>query len=209
MALSAQHWNGNQVVAIDTETTGLDPSWNEVIEVAMIPLDSNFNVRKDVMPLNLFIKPQHPERKHEKVPYSKEYFDQIMETGFSPVAAMDAFEQWYGSLGLRMRKGGYNKCQVIPLGHNYPFDMGFLKAWLGIENYQHFFHYHHRDSMIAALMRNDEAARRGDPVPFPKVNLKYVATKLNVELIRVHRAIDDAHATAQVYRKLVAMGPMF
>ena len=62
MANSMQHWNGNQVCAIDTETTGLDPLYDEILQLAIIPLDSNFEVRKDVMPLEIFMKPEYPER---------------------------------------------------------------------------------------------------------------------------------------------------
>lgn len=203
--LSARHWNGDQVCAIDTETTGLIPGYHEIVQVAIVPLDASFRRRKDIAPLNLLIKPLYPERAIG-VPWSDEFLDTVNRYGLEGAAAVEKFEQWYDSLKLPYKKYGSIQNKVIPLGHNYSFDKGFLQAWLGPENYDHYFHYHFRDSMISGLMRNDEAARKCEPVPFTRVGLGPMCRKLNVSNPDAHNALSDAVACAEVYRKLLLMG---
>ena len=55
-----KHWNGHQLCAIDTETTGLEAGYHEIVEIAIIPLDSEIKPRTDVLPFNIFIKPDFP-----------------------------------------------------------------------------------------------------------------------------------------------------
>ena len=57
-----EHWNGNQICAMDTETTGLDPFWHEIVQIAILPLDSNMEPRQDVLPFYINMIPQCPER---------------------------------------------------------------------------------------------------------------------------------------------------
>ena len=71
MGTSMIHWNGHQLCAIDTETTGLDPNYNEIIQICILPLDSNIKPRKDVFPFYIEIVPDHPERASPEVAYHR------------------------------------------------------------------------------------------------------------------------------------------
>ncbi len=208
MANSMQHWNGNQVCAIDTETTGLDPLYDEILQLAIIPLDSNFEVRKDVMPLEIFMKPEYPERiKPEAMQVNRLDLDKIMTTGFDKETAIHLLEEWYKKLGLPCTKYGRPK-KVIPLGQNYAFDKGFIQQWLGVDLYNDFFDYHYNDTMITANYINNRAAMRGEPVPFSKVNLQYLASTLKIKTDRLHDALQDAHTCAKVYKAMMRMGAL-
>ena len=36
------HLNGNLMAAVDLETTGTQPGYHEIIQIAVVPLDSEF-----------------------------------------------------------------------------------------------------------------------------------------------------------------------
>jgi DNA polymerase III alpha subunit (gram-positive type) len=150
-AYSQQHWNNKMMCVMDTETTGLDPNFHELVQVCIIALDSNFNPLKGVIPFYVNLKPNFPERVDPKaIEINKMDMAKIMSTGFDRDKAIDMLEAWIGKLGIRGNKyGGANK--IMPLGQNYQFDMGFIKAWLGVEQYNEWFDYHYRDTMTTAL----------------------------------------------------------
>lgn len=203
---SAQHWNGNHVCVIDTETTGLEPGYHEIVQICILPLDSKLNVRKDVLPFYINIKPDHPERADPKaMEVNKLDLLNICRTGVDHVAALDMFEEWFNTLGIPWNKYGSAQCKIIPLGHNYGFDKGHIHAWFGEAYYNEKFHYHYRDSMHVALALNDHASFKAETVPFSKVNLSWLCKKLNVVNDKAHDALSDCVATAEVYKKLVQM----
>ncbi len=72
--------------------------------------------------------------------------------------------------------------------------------------YDDLYHYHHRDTMSAALYLNDRAAVHGNKVPFSKVGLKYLCSQLSVSYEREHDALQDCRMTLDVYRKLTQQG---
>jgi len=207
MSKSMQHWNGCQMCVIDTETTGLDPHWQEIIQICILPLDSDLKPRKDVNVFYMEMKPEFPERASpEAFRVNKLDAAKIMSRGMDQEKAKDLLDDWINKLDLPLNKGGINRCKIIPLGHNYAFDMGFLKRWLGIDQYNEYFHYHFRDSMSAAAYLNDRAAVHAEKIPYPKVNLQYLCSCLKIETERAHDALQDCLATAEVYRLLVNQG---
>lgn len=208
MSNSAQHLNGNIVCAIDTETTGLDPRFHEIIQIAIIPLDSNFNPRQDVLPFYIDLKADRPERAEpEAIKVTRIAFAKHQQSAFDRFAAIDMFEEWFDKkLNPSYRKYGDKRCQIVPLGQNYCFDKEFIISWLGNKTYSEYFDYHYRDTMNVAQFFNDLAAHHAEKIPYPKVNLVYLANKLGVELDRAHNALEDARATAEVYKAFVKKG---
>ena len=201
-----QHLNGDQICSIDTETTGLDADYHEIIQLAILPLNADLKPRKDVMPFYINMIPEHPERySPEAAKVSKLTLETVTRTGFDQIKAIDLFEDWVGKLGLPHTPSGIRK-RIIPLGQNYSHDKAFIMKWLGVDLYNDIFHYHYRDTMIAAQYLNDRAAFHAEKVPYSKVSLAWLANQHHVELDRAHDALQDCRATAEVYRAMVCQG---
>ena len=56
------HLNGCLMAAVDLETTGTQPGHHEIIQIAVVPLDSDFRPLASVRPFYTRVKPKHPER---------------------------------------------------------------------------------------------------------------------------------------------------
>lgn len=203
MANSMQHWNDHQLVAIDIETGGLDPNYHEILQIAILPLDSDIKPRRDVMPFYIEMAPEHPQRvEDEALRMNGLDIIRITYRGHDPDKAKDMLEDWVDKLGLSHTKYG-NRKRLMPLAHNWQFDSAFIKAWLGISLFGEIFDSRSRDTQVAAAYLNDQAAMRGDVVPFSKIKLSWLCNKLNVENVRAHDALQDCMATAEVYRRLL------
>lgn len=197
------HNNQNLMCVIDTETTGLDPRKHDIIQICVMPIDTNFRplkklYGKNILPFAIWMKPRFPENvQKQALSVNGIDLDWLMANGIDHYRAQTMFDQWFDLLEL-----GYNK-KITPLGHNYQFDKGFITEWLGPTAYDNAFHCHYRDSMVTALAMNDAAFHRKEPVPFSKVALSYLANKLSVPADRGHDAVQDCLVTTEVYRKMI------
>ena len=201
-----QHWNGNQLCVIDTETTGLDSHHHEICQICILPLDSNIEPRKDILPFYINLIPWYPERADEEaMKKHKISLVDLMKKGFDKDKAIDMIIEWLDKLDLPYTPGGFRK-QIVPLGQNYAFDLRFIQAWLGINMYNEYFNYHYKDTMIAAGYLNDRAAMHGEKVPYSKVNLKWLCNKHNVDNTGAHDALQDCIRTAKVYKEMIKVG---
>ena len=206
MNKSMQHFAGNQLCAIDTETTGFDSTFHEICQFSVIPLDANIKPRTDVLPFDVIMKLDYPERAHpEAMRVNRRTVAELQLKGFDRLKVIDMFVDWVDKLGLPYKGNGDRK-QIIPLGQNYSFDKSFMEAWMGHELYREIFHYHYRDTMHAAAFLNDRAAMHGETVPYSKINLSWLASKHNVEHDNAHNSLEDARITSEVYRKLLMSG---
>ena len=61
--------------------------------------------------------------------------------------------------------------------------------------------------MSTALFFNDLADHHVEQIPFPKVNLRFVATRLRLEMDegKFHDALYDCITTAKVYKRMLSM----
>lgn len=205
-----QHWNNKLMCVMDTETTGLDPNFHEMVQICIIALDSNFDPMKGVVPFYINIKPEYPERVDPKaIEINKLDMAKIINTGFDRHKAIDMLRAWIEKLKIKCNKYG-NVNKIMPLGQNYSFDKAFIQAWLGPDDYNELFDYHYRDTMHAALFMNDRAGMRAEKIQFPKVNLQYLATTLGISTPgQAHDAMADCLKTAEVYKRLCKAGSMF
>lgn len=209
MGLGMMHLNGSQICAIDTETTGLDPFLHEIWQIAIVPLDQHLEPRRGVLPFYIEMQPEKPELidwTAKVMKTNREAINRAMKNGHDQFVAADLFVEWVEKLDLPNNKYG-NRKFIIPLGHNYAFDRSFIQQWLGVDLYDTIFNYHFRDSMIVAGFLSDHAGTHGESsVPFPNIKLSKLASKLNVPLAKAHDALQDALATAGIYKRLCMRG---
>ncbi len=200
---SFRHFNGNLLCAVDLETTGRMPGYHEIIQIAIVPLDSNIEPLDNILPFYMNIAPQHLDRV-EKLAINRNHLDvaTIARESLDAWRVADLFDEWVQRLRLP-----YRKC-LVPLAHNWVFEAGFLRAWLGLEGFDHYWHPHPRDTMLMALAANDRAYIRGDDLPFKTLSLTGMCKYFGITLEKAHDALHDALATAKVYQNLLRI-PLF
>lgn len=196
------YWNDNLLCAVDTETTGLDPEKHEILEIAIVPLNRNFEVNHNYVIFNMTMAPRKPldQIDQKAMDVNKLDLARIINSSVPSASAVDIFETWFENLGLKPGK------QIIPLAHNWPFDRGFIIDWMGPLHYDKYFSRYYRDNIPIANFMNDRAnAVDGFEVVFPQQALQKMANKLGVENPSPHRAIGDAVTAARIYCKLMRM----
>ena len=205
---SMSHWNGHQLCVLDTETTGVDPQYHEVVQVALVPLTSRLEIRKDVMPFSMYLKPESPQlADKDAMAKNRLSLSDLCLQGFDRDKAVDLLIAWKDKLGLGCTAYGTPK-KIMLLGHNIGFDIAFMKKWMTSMVYEEQFDYHYRDTMIIANFLNDSAGLKAETVPYSKVKLQWLANKLGVEYDTntAHDALVDCVITAKVYKKLCSVG---
>lgn len=198
------HWNGSRVCAIDTETTGLDPDYHEITQLAVVPLMADFTPDPDIIPFNCFIIPDHPERMSKAALRTHGvHMEKLREIGIASFEAVVMFEDWVEKLGLGFTAAGRKK--IIPLGQNYDgFDKQFLCKLLGREQYEEMFDYHSKDSGHVTNYLNDRIVMKGGKAPYPHISLSRVAHRMGIDNTKAHDALEDAYMCAEVYRRHLA-----
>ncbi len=195
---SMQHLNGHILCAIDTETTGIRPSFHDIWQVAVLPLDANIKPLKGVLPFCMDLKVKYPERVDRaaiKLPI--EEFVRRQQHAVEPFTCADLFDEWFDRLELPMYK------KIVPLAQNWPFDREFLKEWIGQESFEQAFYPVYRDTMVTAAFDSDLCDFRSEKVLFSKQSLSYICQKLDVTNDKAHDALQDCIATAECYRRMI------
>lgn len=194
------------MVAIDVETTGTRPFWHEVVQIAVVALDANLEPRKDILPFDIFLCPEHPERVDpEAMQVTGLKLDQLLRQGHNTDKAVDLFLNWVQRLELGCTPAGHPK-RIMPLAHNWAFDKPFVQDWLGYGNFDELFDSRYRDTMVMSLFLNDHAGMHAEKVPYSKNTLGWLCHQLKVEHEYAHNALQDCLATAECYKKLCERG---
>ncbi len=188
--------NGNILAALDLETTGLMDGYHEIVQVAVVPLDTNLDPM-DVSPFCMYIKPDHPKRATPRAMEVNGIDMDFLMTCPDKWQVAACFDEWYENFGMLADK------KLVYLTQNAPFDVSFMKQWLGILGFEKYFHRRGRDTMFLAAGLNDQAAWKNNPIPFSRVGLKDLCKALGVPLDNHHDALADCIATAKVYRELL------
>lgn len=206
-AYSMGHLNGRLLCVLDTETTGLDPVYNEIIQICVMPLGIDLEPMRGVLPFDMLLKPDYPGRiSDEAMRVNKRSMDELLRHGHDQAKAADLFDAWYRKLPITSNKYGA-KHKISLLGHNIHFDLAFVSKWLGRQAFDEYFHHDYRDTMTAALMMNDNAGYHLRDIEFPKVNLQYIATTLKIPTKgQAHTALADCLVTAKIYKHFVTRG---
>jgi DNA polymerase III epsilon subunit-like protein len=195
------HLDGNILAAMDYETTGTVPGYHEVIQVGIVPLDADLRPSKVVRPFYHNIAPLYPERQeHGAGDVHKLDLNWLQENAPSHERVADLLVDWWEKLDLPVGR------KVTPLAHNYEFEAGFSRGWLGHDLFNDLFYWGARDGMRLAMSMNDRAAFAGEPLPFNLVGLEALCKKFGVVNENPHDALADSYAEAEVYRSLLLFG---
>jgi DNA polymerase III epsilon subunit-like protein len=207
-AKSMHHWNAHQMVVMDVETTGTRPYWHEVVQFAAVALDARLQPRKDILPFDIYMCPEHPERVDpEALKVTGLKLQDLLLKGHNQDSARDMFERWTQKLELGQTVWGSPK-RIIPLAHNWAFDKPFIQDWMGYGLYDELIDSRFRDTMTVSLFLNDWADFQVEKVPYSKNKLSWLASKLGIEHEFAHNALQDCLVTAEVYRRLCQRGLM-
>lgn len=189
--------NSNILCVVDTETLGLIAGYHDLVQVAILPLDSDLEPMKGVNPFYRTIKPDFPERAHPQALAKNGLVLSELALCSDRNDVQDELDEWFKSLDLPLGK------RMIYLCQNAPFDVAFLKSWLGPDAFDQYFARRGRDTMFFANGLNDRAAIQGKPIPFPNVSLEGLAHKFGISYEGAHDALADCIITGKVYRELL------
>ncbi len=181
----------NIFAAIDLETTGLAPGWHEVLEIAIVPLTTDFTIDTNVTEFSCRIRAEHPERAEQAA----------LATNHLNPAEGKPLQEVEADLIRWAEENGINS--ITPIAHNLAFDMAFMKATF--PEFSRIFTHHGRDSMRLALSLNDVLRMQDGEERFPSVSLHSLKLALDIDGDVQHSALEDAQDTAHVYRKLTTL----
>jgi DNA polymerase III epsilon subunit-like protein len=174
--MSQSNLYGHVLTAVDVETTGTEPGYHEIIQVAAVPLDEHLNPSKKHRPLYLpGIAPYHPERQGHDAK-AKTHLDakKLAEECISQERAAELMDEWFLSLELPSGK------RLVPLAHNWGFERTMMLHWLGPECFHTIWDGRARDSQQASAFINDMHWWQGHNDPFPEINLVQVCKRLGI-----------------------------
>lgn len=192
------HLNGNLLVCVDVETTGLRAGYHDIHQVAVLPLDVDIKPLKSAPPFAIDIKVRHPDRIQKgAIQIKRAEFVSRQQHAVDYFTAADLFDDWFERLHLPMHK------KLMPLAQNWPFDKSFLVDWLGDESFEQFFHPHFRDTMASAALHSDLMAFKSNKYLFQKLSLRYLCNALGVTNQKAHDALQDTITTAECYRRML------
>jgi DNA polymerase III epsilon subunit-like protein len=192
--------NYNLLASVDVETTGRMPGYHEIIQIAVQPLDSDFEPLAGVTPFYMNIAPEFPERAEKEATVVHGLnLKELQETAMPASKVIDIFGEWFHALDLPFRKN------IVMLAHNHSFEVGFLKAWLGVNLYDEYFNPLIRDSMGLAIGLNDRAYCRSEEPLFTSYGLTALCKQFGIENLHSHDALADALAEAKIYKILMQL----
>lgn len=211
-----KHLNGNLVASIDVETTGFTPGYHDVVQVAVLILDSDYKPDRRVPPFYMEMKPKRPETIDQKAMHiSRLDLAYLVQRAIDPFDAAEYFDDWFENLKKETRRHPPllpEGKKLVPLAQNWVFDRPFIIDWLGEMSFNSFFHPWYRDTLPVTQFLNDQYAMNpvcssmDHKVPFPKANLGYICSQLKVKNEKAHDALQDVIATAECYRRMAAGG---
>jgi DNA polymerase III epsilon subunit-like protein len=192
-------WNNHHLLcAVDCETSGLEAGFHDVTQVCVLPVGADFKPLQEIPPFYMDLAPKRPENFDQATAsITRQQLADCVNRGVDPYKAADYFDEWFKKLNL-----GYEK-RIMVLGHNWPFDRGFLIDWLGPKSVEFYFDGRFRDTMCAAHLINDRNGYAGDSITHPKLGLGALANYYGIPHDNAHDALGDCLTTVAVYREMV------
>lgn len=167
---------------VDIETTGLDFTKHEIIEIGYIVTTPDFQVLEE---FDLKIK---PERIDDADPISlkiNHYYERTWEDALSLKEAIKIFTE------------KVEDC--IMVGHNVVFDSEFLDYAFSKSGIKNSMHYHRLDTISLAW------SKLSSEPELEHYSLHELCLRFGIKNKNPHTALSDARATFELYKKLAEM----
>lgn len=173
-------------VALDIETTGLDSTFNEIIEIGgvLFSYDKKKKEYKIEKTFEFKIKPEHIENANKIA---------LKVNGYKPHLWVDALN----AHAVLKKVAKLVKGRVM-VAHNAPFDFNFLNESFKKYKIKNTLHYHVLDTISIGFLflKNTDATR---------LSLAYLCDYFNIENKKAHTALSDAMATYELFVKLMSI----
>lgn len=177
--------HNNKFVVIDIETTGLDSTVHEIIEIGCVFF--KYDIKK-----NMYVIESTFESKIAPVHIENADPQALKVNKYSKT-------EWEGAPQLKKVLTTISKKlkDRVVIGHNVGFDYYFLNNAFKQVNIQNPLHYHTLDTISLAygkLHKEKEVER---------LSLSYLCKYFGIENKKSHSALSDALATFELFKRLV------
>lgn len=177
---------------IDTETTGLSPTRNQVLTIGLLATNINHQRIKILDCDHIFIKHKIYDTSPRAMSINKIDLNSLNKNGVTPIQACKKVNDFLNS-------NNFNKTPIV--GHNIAFDKNFLRNLFAKQNQNLPFHHESEDTMWIW-----KSLQQQNLVPSHlRRNLQTVASHFNIDYTKAHDALADCKITAQVYHKMLKL----
>lgn len=174
-------------IVFDCETGGLDCTKNPILEIALVTLDKNL---KEIDRYETYIKPYDDlVVDPDALKANGIKLRDVENSGISKKEAIKNLTTYF----KKSSTGNHPSMRPIVVGHNIPFDIGFMDELFKNEKIK-----------FKDLKQNIFIDTMGDATrSWPKINslnLTACCEQAGISLINAHRAMPDVLATADLFR---------
>lgn len=176
------------ILLIDLETTGLDSSRQEIIQLAAVLLDKKTLKEKEVF--NTFVKPSHwGKRDPESMKVNGIAWDQVKGAPTLKKALAD-FHQLFGT-------------DVVLAYYGGPVDMDFLRAAYKKVNRRFEFDYHYFNLWPVFFTYLAKRNKLKNAKKFTGFTLEDFMKEFKIKSENRHDALEDCRIEAEILRKIL------
>ncbi len=174
---------------IDIETTGLDVTRHEIIEIGVVLVDASLQNQDTYTILDTFhfkIRPMHITQADPQA---------LRINHYDPSQWQEAITLQEALVQLSEKTKG-----AVMVGHHVAFDLMFLDRAFKETGVANMMHYHVLDTVSLAYSKLPEY--RED---ISRYGLQYLCDHFKIKNKESHTARADAYATFELYKKLLAL----
>lgn len=180
------------LLAVDLETTGLNPETDEIIQIGAILFDSELN---NIGQFESLIKPKRDLKEYITDKFNPFIYSNIDKKKILRAGSINkVLHNFMEFINKKTKEKEHNN--LCLLGQNVQFDIAFLNNAFKQENIKWTFDFHNVDLVSAFTIFY--------LVKFGKlpesVHLKNICEYFNIEGINFHNANDDIIATAAAFK---------
>lgn len=185
-------------ISLDTETTGLDPSIHEVLEIKARALTRTLN---QIDTFYVKIKPKHLERASEEALKINKYSEESWINALEPLEAYTNFKSWIEKTQIKIPYLNEQKNKdPIGLGQNVSFDIDFIRFNAEKVGVKIPFSYHKLDLVGVSIFMDIARCILPDFQWRKSYSLSKVAPSYGINPGRIHTAEADEETHMKLLR---------